>query len=146
MFTDKGSRSEPTSGTLRLLTVINEYLANLAVKVSLLSNLTTMSLLPALAAATLAALRPKQTHDQSVWQYLLGRFANFCYANRRGCEKLHNHSAPIASLFTKDPSSLRVNVTQGHEREVDQVRTQFDQTSLYRGRNAEERCCSYSAC
>jgi hypothetical protein len=90
MFTDKGSRSEPTSGTLRLLTVINEYLANLAVKVSLLSNLTTMSLLPALAAATLAALRPKQSHDQSVWQYLLGRFANFFCANRRGCEKLHN--------------------------------------------------------
>ena len=59
---------------------------------------------------------------------------------------INNHSAPIASLFTKDPSSLRVNVTQGHEREVDQVRTQFDQTSLYRGRNAEERCCSYSAC
>ena len=58
----------------------------------------------------------------------------------------NNHSAPIASLFTKGPSSLRVNVTQGHEREVDQVRTQFDQTSLYRGRNAEERCCSYSAC
>ena len=45
MFTDKGSRSEPTSGTLRLLTVINEYLANLAVEVSLLSNLTTMRLL-----------------------------------------------------------------------------------------------------
>ena len=88
MFTDKGSRSEPTSGTLRLLTVINEYLANLALEVSLLSNLTTMSLLPALATATLAALRPKQTHDQSVWQYLLGRFANFCCANRRGCEKL----------------------------------------------------------
>jgi hypothetical protein len=90
MFTDKGSRSEPTSGTLRLLNAINEYLANLAVEVSLLSNLTTMGLLPALAAATLAALRPKQSHDQSVWQYLLGRFANFFCANRRGCEKLHN--------------------------------------------------------
>ena len=101
MFTDKGSRSEPTSGTLRLLTVINEYLANLAVEVSLLSNLTTMSLLPALAAATLAALRPKQTHDQSVSQYLLGRFANFYCANRRGCEKLHKRAGCLQHWTVK---------------------------------------------
>jgi hypothetical protein len=43
-----------------------------------------------------------------------------------GNKTINNHSAPIASLFSEHPSSLRVNVIQGHEGEVNQVREQFE--------------------